>query len=100
MWIMFLQYIFKNTDFKKPFFTSYFKTAMFVVYLSGFILWRPWREQCRRGSKVSFLKFIKCCHEVNNVNDMVFHSSFTKWEMQNGHNSGTGFQFKHCQRNG
>ncbi|XP_071103669.1 solute carrier family 35 member F5-like [Haliotis cracherodii] len=45
------EYIFKNTDFKKPFFTSYFKTAMFVVYLSGFILWRPWREQCRRGSK-------------------------------------------------
>ncbi|KAK7113401.1 solute carrier family 35 member F5-like [Littorina saxatilis] len=40
------EYIFKNKKYDKPFFTTYVKTVMFSMYLIGFIIWRPWREQC------------------------------------------------------
>ncbi|XP_012936842.1 solute carrier family 35 member F5 [Aplysia californica] len=42
------EYIFKDTDFSKPFFTTYVKTVMFAMYLIGFLVWRPWRVQCYR----------------------------------------------------
>ncbi|PVD39302.1 hypothetical protein C0Q70_01931 [Pomacea canaliculata] len=42
------EYIFKDANYKKPFFTTYLKTVMFSMYLLGFIFWGPWREQCRR----------------------------------------------------
>ncbi|ESO82179.1 hypothetical protein LOTGIDRAFT_179913 [Lottia gigantea] len=38
------EYIFE--DFKRPFFTTYIKTAMMSMYLFGFIIWKPWRQQC------------------------------------------------------
>ncbi|XP_022246997.1 solute carrier family 35 member F5-like [Limulus polyphemus] len=40
------KYIFKNEDFSKPFFSTYIKTTMFMIYLFGFIIWKPWRDQC------------------------------------------------------
>lgn len=42
-----LQYIFNSVDYKKPFFTTYAKTGMFILYLSGFLFRRTWRQQCR-----------------------------------------------------
>uniref|UniRef100_A0A8C8DQ89 Solute carrier family 35 member F5 n=1 Tax=Oryzias sinensis TaxID=183150 RepID=A0A8C8DQ89_9TELE len=35
-----------RTDYNKPFFSTFTKTSMFVLYLLGFLLWRPWRQQC------------------------------------------------------
>ncbi|XP_070813137.1 solute carrier family 35 member F5 isoform X3 [Pituophis catenifer annectens] len=37
------------TMYKKPFFSTFAKTSMFVLYLLGFIIWKPWRQQCTRG---------------------------------------------------
>lgn len=42
------QSIFKSHKYDKPFFTTYVRTAMFSLYLFGFLLWRPWRERCCR----------------------------------------------------
>ncbi|XP_055005760.1 solute carrier family 35 member F5 isoform X1 [Boleophthalmus pectinirostris] len=39
-------YIFKQQEYNKPFFSTFTKTSMFVLYLLGFLLWRPWRQQC------------------------------------------------------
>ncbi|CAG5865898.1 unnamed protein product [Menidia menidia] len=39
-------YIFKQQEYNKPFFSTFTKTSMFVLYLLGFALWRPWRQQC------------------------------------------------------
>jgi len=41
-----LQYIFKDTGFNKPFFSTYLKTSLFSIYLCGFIVWPPWRRHC------------------------------------------------------
>ena len=40
------QYIFRRQEYNKPFFSTFTKTSMFVLYLLGFLLWRPWRQQC------------------------------------------------------
>ncbi|XP_075466065.1 solute carrier family 35 member F5 isoform X2 [Ascaphus truei] len=37
-------YIFQ--EYNKPFFSTFAKTSLFVLYLLGFIVWRPWRQQC------------------------------------------------------
>ncbi|XP_063285203.1 solute carrier family 35 member F5 [Pelobates fuscus] len=39
-------YIFQK--YNKPFFSTFAKTSMFVLYLLGFIVWRPWRQQCAK----------------------------------------------------
>ncbi|XP_061782462.1 solute carrier family 35 member F5-like isoform X2 [Nerophis lumbriciformis] len=44
-------YIFKHQDYNKPFFSTFTKTSMFVLYLLGFLLWRPWRQQCTGSLK-------------------------------------------------
>ncbi|XP_063115041.1 solute carrier family 35 member F5 isoform X2 [Cavia porcellus] len=36
------------TQYNKPFFSTFAKTSMFVLYLLGFIIWKPWRQQCTR----------------------------------------------------
>lgn len=41
-----MQYLFTQADFDKPFFTTYFKTSLFIIYLSAFIFWRPWQRLC------------------------------------------------------
>uniref|UniRef100_A0A8C9VD32 Solute carrier family 35 member F5 n=1 Tax=Scleropages formosus TaxID=113540 RepID=A0A8C9VD32_SCLFO len=33
-------------NYNKPFFSTFAKTSMFVLYLLGFLVWRPWRQQC------------------------------------------------------
>ena len=41
----FTEYIFHDLNYSKPFFTTYFKTSLFAVYLAGFAFYKPWREQ-------------------------------------------------------
>lgn len=43
------KYLFKNEHYDKPFFSTYFKTAMFTLYLSGFLFWHPWKNQCKKN---------------------------------------------------
>lgn len=42
----FTEYIFHELKYDKPYFSTYFKTSLFVVYLTGFVVFRPWRNQC------------------------------------------------------
>lgn len=42
----FTEYIFHTLDYEKPYFTTYFKSALFGVYLFGFVVHKPWRDQC------------------------------------------------------
>ncbi|XP_019724579.1 solute carrier family 35 member F5-like [Hippocampus comes] len=44
-------YIFRQQEYNKPFFSTFTKTSMFVLYLLGFLLWRPWRQQCTGSLK-------------------------------------------------
>ncbi|XP_077437156.1 solute carrier family 35 member F5-like isoform X4 [Vanacampus margaritifer] len=44
-------YIFRRQEYNKPFFSTFTKTSMFVLYLLGFLLWRPWRQQCTGSLK-------------------------------------------------
>lgn len=39
-------FIFKYEGFDKPFFTTFFKTSSFMIYLTGFLFYEPWRRQC------------------------------------------------------
>ncbi|XP_050388484.1 solute carrier family 35 member F5 [Patella vulgata] len=43
------EYIFHK--YQKPFFTTFVKTGMMSVYLLGFIIWKPWRLQCKHVQK-------------------------------------------------
>lgn len=42
------RYIFKEIDYNKPFFSTYFKSSLLVIYLSGFLFYRPWGRRCIR----------------------------------------------------
>lgn len=44
------EYIFKNQNYNKPFFSTYLKISLFMLYLPGFLLYKPWREQCQISS--------------------------------------------------
>ncbi|XP_031564696.1 solute carrier family 35 member F5-like [Actinia tenebrosa] len=39
-------YIFQDEGYNKPFFSTYFKTSAFMVYLAGFLFYQPWQYQC------------------------------------------------------
>ena len=43
------EYIFKTQNFNKPFFSTYLKTSLFMLYLPGFLVYKPWRDQCQVG---------------------------------------------------
>ncbi|XP_068752329.1 solute carrier family 35 member F5-like [Montipora capricornis] len=42
-------FIFKDLGYDKPFFTTYFKTSSFIIFLAGFLFYEPWRLQCSCG---------------------------------------------------
>lgn len=56
-----MQYIFKDENFNKPFFSTYVKTTMFMLYLLGFIFWKPWRDQCSSKPTYTVSSFMKFC---------------------------------------
>jgi len=43
------EYIFKTQNYNKPFFSTYLKTSLFMLYLPGFLVYKPWRDQCQVG---------------------------------------------------
>ncbi|XP_067843371.1 solute carrier family 35 member F5-like isoform X2 [Heptranchias perlo] len=64
-------YIFKK--YEKPFFSTFAKTSMFVLYLIGFLVWKPWREQCTNGRHVALFadaeSYLATCTTDTSVND-------------------------------
>uniref|UniRef100_A0A6Q2X8J5 Solute carrier family 35 member F5 n=1 Tax=Esox lucius TaxID=8010 RepID=A0A6Q2X8J5_ESOLU len=69
-------YIFKRQEYNKPFFSTFTKTSMFVLYLLGFLLWRPWRQQCTGtlgGRHAAFFAdaeaYFTPCINDNSLND-------------------------------
>jgi len=40
------EYLFKKEGYHKPYFSTYVKSSMFIIYLVGFAVWKPWRHQC------------------------------------------------------
>ncbi|XP_041057037.1 solute carrier family 35 member F5-like isoform X3 [Carcharodon carcharias] len=64
-------YIFKK--YEKPFFSTFAKTSMFVLYLIGFLVWKPWREQCTNGRHVALFadaeNYLATCTTDSSVND-------------------------------
>ncbi|XP_031725231.1 solute carrier family 35 member F5 [Anarrhichthys ocellatus] len=60
-------YIFKRQEYNKPFFSTFTKTSMFVLYLLGFLLWRPWRQQCTGTLKRRHSAFIAWTQSVHVV---------------------------------
>ena len=43
------EFIYKTQHYSKPFFSTYLKTSLFMLYLPGFLIYKPWREQCQMG---------------------------------------------------
>jgi len=41
------EYIFKTQHYSKPFFSTFVKTSLFILYLPGFLVYKPWRDQCK-----------------------------------------------------
>ncbi|XP_075251292.1 solute carrier family 35 member F5-like isoform X2 [Convolutriloba macropyga] len=41
-------FIYVDSEYNKPFFTTYIKTCMFSLLLTGFVFFRSWRAQCIR----------------------------------------------------
>ncbi|XP_059822287.1 solute carrier family 35 member F5-like [Hypanus sabinus] len=64
-------YIFKK--YEKPFFSTFAKTSMFVLYLIGFLVWKPWREQCTNGRHVALFadaeSYLATCTTDTSVNN-------------------------------
>ncbi|XP_062861871.1 solute carrier family 35 member F5-like [Trichomycterus rosablanca] len=44
-------YVFVHQQYSKPFFSTFVKTSMFMLYLLGFLFWKPWRQQCAAQQK-------------------------------------------------
>ena len=42
------RFIFKETAYNKPFFSTYFKASLLVLYIFGFVFHRPWNRSCIR----------------------------------------------------
>jgi solute carrier family 35 protein F5 len=54
-----IQYVFKDTDYNRPFFLTYFSTGLFTVYLLGFIC-LPWKwNGTHRGALTKDAMIIK-----------------------------------------
>lgn len=41
------KYIFQE-KYPKPFFSTYLKNSMFMLYLFGFLLFKQWRDKCKK----------------------------------------------------
>ena len=49
------EFIFKTQNYSKPFFSTYLKTSLFMLYLPGFLIYKPWRDQCQLGLRLQRL---------------------------------------------
>ena len=46
------EFIYKSQNYSKPFFSTYLKTSLFMLYLPGFLIYKPWRDQCQLGLRL------------------------------------------------
>ena len=51
------EYIFKDRHYDKPYFSTYLKLSMFILYLVGFLFRRSWWYQCKKQNRVSVFLF-------------------------------------------
>lgn len=42
------RFIFKDSNYNKPFFSTYFKASLLVLYIFGFVFHKPWNRSCIR----------------------------------------------------
>ena len=47
----FTEFIFKDLNYNKPYFSTYIKTSLFTTYLLGFLVYSPWRQECRQHTR-------------------------------------------------
>jgi len=65
------QYIFHDEKYNKPFFSTYLKTSMFLIFLLGFVFWTPWQESCchrPNSHSYSVILHLKKNHEPYQLN--------------------------------
>lgn len=43
------EYLFNDRHFDKPYFSTYLKLSLFVLYLTGFVVCRSWWYQCKKN---------------------------------------------------
>ncbi|XP_020613003.1 solute carrier family 35 member F5-like [Orbicella faveolata] len=66
-------FIFKDEGFNKPFFTTYVKTSSFMIYLTGFIFYEPWRLLCIQSMNQTSSKVTVSVHQAGE-NSSLLHS--------------------------
>ncbi|XP_008548608.1 solute carrier family 35 member F5 isoform X2 [Microplitis demolitor] len=49
------QYIYLESAFEKPFFSTYINQSMLTLYLLGLCFWPPWRGQCSKSTTYTFV---------------------------------------------
>lgn len=57
-------FIFKDKGFNKPFFTTYVKTSSFMIYLTGFLFYEPWRLLCLQSMNQASSKVSVSVHQA------------------------------------
>lgn len=55
-YLLSFQFIFKDEGFNKPFFTTYVKSSSFMIYLTGFLFYEPWRLLCLQSMNLTSSK--------------------------------------------
>lgn len=58
------QFIYKNADYQKPFFSTYLKTSMFTIYLFGLCFWPQWRAQLYKPPVYQVLFFLSLLNTI------------------------------------
>ena len=47
--VILLQHVFPEAEYTgRPYFSTYLKTSMFLLYLSGFLCWKNWWKHCKK----------------------------------------------------
>ncbi|XP_034943896.1 solute carrier family 35 member F5 [Chelonus insularis] len=49
------KYVYREANFKKPFFSTYVNTSLLTLYLLGLCFWPPWRDQCLKPPTYMFI---------------------------------------------
>lgn len=52
------QFLYENEQFDKPFFCTYFKTSMFILYLVVMGVISPWKEYCNKNTSYTVCLFL------------------------------------------
>uniref|UniRef100_A0A3B3HRE4 Solute carrier family 35 member F5 n=1 Tax=Oryzias latipes TaxID=8090 RepID=A0A3B3HRE4_ORYLA len=97
-------YIFKRQDYNKPFFSTFTKTSMFVLYLLGFLLWRPWRQQCtgtlKRRHSAFFAEaeaYFTPCTTDNTVNNRLSEPLYVPVKFQDVPSEHSDYLIQDCE---